>query len=71
MQNFLLPFGLLVWLWNKFRVFLLFMCQILRKYIMNFLFAGHPIMIVTEYMANGSLDTFLRVRYCRLSKTYR
>jgi hypothetical protein len=24
-------------------------------------FAGHPIMIVTEYMENGSLDTFLRV----------
>lgn len=24
---------------------------------------GHPIMIATEYMANGSLDTFLRVSY--------
>ena len=26
-----------------------------------FCFSGHPIMIVTEFMANGSLDTFLRV----------
>ncbi|XP_052082127.1 ephrin type-B receptor 1-B-like isoform X4 [Mytilus californianus] len=26
----------------------------------NFVFADHPIMIVTEYMLNGSLDTFLR-----------
>ena len=24
---------------------------------------SNPIMIVTEYMENGSLDTFLRVRY--------
>ena len=48
-----------------------FLCvHFLRKFIVKFLFAGHPIMIVTEYMANGSLDTFLRVRYCRLSKTY-
>lgn len=27
----------------------------------GFLFAGKPVMIVTEYMENGSLDSFLRV----------
>lgn len=32
------------------------------KYIFfSFLFSASPIMIVTEYMANGSLDSFLRV----------
>lgn len=25
------------------------------------IFAGKPVMIVTEYMENGSLDSFLRV----------
>lgn len=29
-------------------------------------FAGHPIMIVTEYMENGSLDTYLRVSLPRI-----
>ena len=27
------------------------------------LFSGKPVMIVTEYMENGSLDTFLKVRF--------
>lgn len=26
-------------------------------------FSGKPVMIVTEYMENGSLDTFLKVRF--------
>lgn len=30
----------------------------------SFLFAGKPVMIVTEYMENGSLDSFLRVSNC-------
>lgn len=25
--------------------------------------AGKPVMIITEYMENGSLDTFLKVRW--------
>lgn len=34
------------------------------NYILNLLFTiylGKPVMIVTEYMENGSLDSFLRV----------
>ena len=31
----------------------------------------HPIMIITEYMENGSLDTYLRVSRLKLSKRER
>lgn len=31
------------------------------KYILIFCFLGKPVMIITEYMENGSLDTFLKV----------
>lgn len=40
----------------------LFTCSIVFYMCVYFLFAASPIMIVTEYMANGSLDSFLRVR---------
>lgn len=30
---------------------------------MHFFILGKPVMIVTEYMENGSLDTFLKVLF--------
>lgn len=34
------------------------------KYVLISCFAGKPVMIITEYMENGSLDTFLKVGQC-------
>lgn len=31
------------------------------KCVLVFCFSGKPVMIITEYMENGSLDTFLKV----------
>lgn len=32
-----------------------------KSFVLLLLAAGKPVMIVTEYMENGSLDSFLRV----------
>lgn len=56
-----LDFRFLFWGWVFFCIFAVFFplsCQ-----IKSFSFSsGRPIMIVVEYMENGALDSFLRVR---------